>query len=591
MTKSLCSCLVTGQAPDADQMFAPITVPIVQDLIDKQQDPPAASFLAAPPMDPRHSNRRSASSQGGNQNTNKPVHGPASSHITTEQRSNSISSQSSFFRTSTPSFQFDYGQPFFGAGKANAAAATSTPVESQGAAFRFGEADVRDEEDEDIRRIRARSREPSAGPRLSTSIDDGPATADESSFWNPGAARKAKAQGLAGNGGLFGFAASAKSAPLFGQGLLFGQNGASKQEGSRSGSMSAGSGGFFTPLNAQNGTETPDAAAAPGTSKIMNGRPAPAAKRSINQIDESAPDDSFHFQFQSHQRRQQQPGGPSNGLVGHASGDVEEILIDDGEGGHQNGIQDPVTGLPRPTYARKNSHLLEKLGRGVNGNHAPFDTSIAGGNFAAKANRIVSNPREKKRSRAGPSNFDDASTTTASSSHSVDTNGALYHASSSSSSPPAGQSENEPHGYALPSIVPPRHGASAEQQPTRPVTTPAFHKSAPTASSNANLAVSQPLMPAPSVEREMSYRKQLEAAQNALAENWLRSIFRLFAKAQSCMSKYDCSEAIKAVLSLPKEQRNSTRAILLLGEASFESLEYAKVSVVSLCIGNVVLHG
>jgi hypothetical protein len=76
----------------------------------------------------------------------------------------------------------------------------------------------------------------------------------------------------------------------------------------------------------------------------------------------------------------------------------------------------------------------------------------------------------------------------------------------------------------------------------------------------------------------MSYRKQLEAAQNALAENWLRGIFRSFAKAKACMSRYECSDAVKAVLSLPKEQRNSTRAVLLLGEAYFESLEYSKVS-------------
>lgn len=554
-------------------MFAPITVPTVQDPIDKHQDPPAASFLAAPPMDTRHSNRRSGSSQGGN---SKPAHLPTSLHIATGQRSNSVSSQSSFFRTSTPSFQFDNGQPFFGAGRSNVGAATSTPVESQGAAFRFGEADVRGDEDDD-HRARARSREPSAGPRLSTSIDEGAGTADESSFWNPGAVRKARAQGTAGNGGggLFGFAASAKSAPLFGQGLLFGQNGGSKQEGSRSASMSAGSGGFFTPVNVQNGIKTPDAAAAPATSKFINGRQAPAAKRSINQIDESAPDDSFHFQSQAQQRRQQQ-GTIPNGMTGQISGDVEQILIDDAEDGPQNGASSAASAA-RPTYARKNSHLMmEKLGRGVNGNHAPLDTSIAGGNFAAKANRIVSNPREKKRSRAGPSNFDDASTTTASSSHSVDTNGALYHASSSSSSPPAGQSENDPHGYALPSIAG-RQTASGETHSARPVTTPAFHKSAPAASATANLAVSQPLLPAPSAEREMSYKKQLEAAQNALAENWLRSIFRLFAKAQSCMSKYECSEAIKAVLSLPKEQRNSTRAILLLGEASFESLEYAKV--------------
>lgn len=524
-------------------------------------------------MDARHSNRRSGSSQGGN---NKPAHLPTSLHITTGQRSNSVSSQSSFFRTSTPSFHFDNGQPFFGGGKANAGAATSTPVESQGAAFRFGEADVRGDEDDD-RRTRARSREPYAGPRLSTSIEEGAGTADESSFWNPGAARKARTQGATGNGGgLFGFAASAKSAPLFGQGLPFGQNGGSKQDGSRSGSMSAGSGGFFTPVNAQNGIETPDAAAAPATSKFINGRQAPAAKRSINQIDESAPDDSFHFQPQAQQRRQQQ-GTISNGLTGQISGDVEEILIDDAENGLQNGASLAAVAA-RPTYARKNSHLMmEKLGRGINGNHTPLDTSIAGGNFAAKANRIVSNPREKKRSRAGPSNFDDASTTTASSSHSVDTNGALYHASSSSSSsPPAGQSENDPHGYALPSIAG-RQTASGESHSARPVTTPAFHRSTPAMSAIANLAASQPLLPAPSAEREMSYKKQLEAAQNALAENWLRSIFRLFAKAQSCMSKYECSEAIKAVLSLPKEQRNSTRAILLLGEASFESLEYAKV--------------
>lgn len=315
-------------------------------------------------------------------------------------------------------------------------------------------------------------------------------------------------------------------------------------------------------------------------SKLINGRPPPGIKRTINQIDESAPDDSFHFQSQAQQRRQQQLGGSTNGLTGHTSGDVEEILVDEVDAmTPANGFQSataPIAG--RPGFVRKQSHLLNKLEHGgMNGNHnSALETSSTGaGSFASKANRIVSNPREKKRSRAGPSNYDDASTaTTASSSHSISTNSALYPASSSSP-PPAGQSENDPQGYVPSSIA--LHQDHAMSRHNTGITTSLPHKSTPIATTS-NLAVSQPLAAVPSADRVSSYRKQLEAAQNALAENWLRGIFRLFAKAQACMSRYDCPEVSRAVLSLPKEQRNSTRAVLLLGEAAFESLDYAKVS-------------
>lgn len=578
----------TGKAPDADQMFAPVAVPLVQDPTDRQQDPPPASFLAAPPMDPRQSSRRSGSSQGISTSANKAL----ASSSNQDQRSDSISSQTSFFRTSTPSFQFD--RPFFanhgrGNGATTAAATTSTPIESQGAAFRFGEAEERGDAevvDGEDRRIRARSRETSAGPRMSDSIEDGPPpAADDSSFWNPGVARKGKAaqRGTTGGNGLFDFAHSAKSAPLFGQGLLFGQNGSSKQEFGRSGSISAGSGGFFTPANVQNGSiENADIVGGQAMSKLINGRPPPGIKRSINQIDESAPDDSFHFQSQAQQRRQQQLGGSTNGLTGHTSGDVEEILIDEVDAmTPANGFQSataPIAG--RPGFVRKQSHLLNKLGHGgMNGNHhSALETSSTGAaSFASKANRIVSNPREKKRSRAGPSNYDDASTaTTTSSSHSISTNSALYPASSSSP-PPAGQSENDPQGYVPSSIA--LHQDHAMSRHNTGITTSLPHKSTPMATTS-NLAVSQPLAAVPSADRVSSYRKQVEAAQNALAENWLRGIFRLFAKAQACMSRYDCAEVSRAVLSLPKEQRNSTRAVLLLGEAAFESLDYAKVSFI-----------
>lgn len=530
-------------------------------------------------MDLRHSNRRSGSSQGGGSRSNI-----ASSHIQPDQRSNSISSQSSFFRTSTPSFQFGNGQPFFGNGQ-NHAAATSTPVESQGAAFRFGEAsDGVEEEDFDIRRIRPRSREPSAGPRLSISIEDGQGAGDESSFWNPNAARRTKPQpGSSNGGGLFGFTAAAKSAPLFGQGLLFGQTATAKNEMTRNGNASSSSstGGFFTPVNAQNGAETPEAGQAGIATRLpVNGRPAPAAKRTINQIDETAPDESFGFQFhQSKERRHQ--GGPmsANGLgMNGNSAEAEEILVDDGYYG--TGLrQDGAAGVSRPGYIKNNSQLNENLTRRGMANHTPLDTSAAGGNFAAKANRIVSNPREKKRTKAGPSSYDDASTaTTASSSHSIDTNSALYAASSSS--PPPVQSENEPHGYALPSL--PMRSSNAEAVSSRPMTTPVFHKSVPLPSTA--LPVSQPLEPAPTADREMSYRKQLEAAQDALAENWLRGIYMTFAKATRHMSKFECPGAIKAVLSMPKEQRNSARAVLILGEAYYENLEYSKVSLLTIAL-------
>lgn len=83
------------------------------------------------------------------------------------------------------------------------------------------------------------------------------------------------------------------------------------------------------------------------------------------------------------------------------------------------------------------------------------------------------------------------------------------------------------------------------------------------------------------------YRQQVESSQKAIAENWLRSIYRGFGKATSAMSRFDCLTCIKSVLSLPAEQQRSPRAILLLGRAHFESLDYAKAEQAFLSLRSV----
>lgn len=555
-----------GKAPDAEVTFAPISVPVVQDMLDPQEDPPPATFLAAPPMDRPGSVRKLSPVNG----MSKPA--SATSQKTTfqlapEHRSQSATSHASFFKSSTPSFQLDRSGSMFGLrGYAHPPAPTSTPVESQGAEFRFGEAE---EIGEEARRQRTASREPSLGPGVSASLDE-LALGDESSFFGPGAGKKTQSsQGV--TGGLFGLTTNKSSAteagksPLFGQGLFFGQAVSSNNDAVTSNASSIGSSstaGFFTPVNAHAGSSFNANGDIP---RPPNGRAPPAVKRNIHQIDETIPEDSLHLQAPVQEGRRRASIGRTNGLH-EAAARVEGHAL-------------PVDHLPPPeadslaVHDRKASQLkLRHSMRTLDISHTgPLGLAQVDQNFASKANRIVSNPRDRKRSKAGPSSLDDGSIgTTASSSHSYDTNSAFYPASSSS--PPAGISENDPLTY-------PQNGdmhTTTSGYPSRTPTATGFTKLAQ-GPPNTLGPVSQPLSaPVSSNDRRMSYRRQIEAAQNALAENWLKSLFRQFGKAYAHLSRYDWLGTQKEVLSLVPEQRESGRALLLLGKAHFNGLEYAK---------------
>ena len=61
------------------------------------------------------------------------------------------------------------------------------------------------------------------------------------------------------------------------------------------------------------------------------------------------------------------------------------------------------------------------------------------------------------------------------------------------------------------------------------------------------------------------------------AEDWVRDTFRRFGRATAQLSRYNCTQAIEALDSMPVEQRTSWRALVLLGRAHFENLNYEEV--------------
>ena len=63
-----------------------------------------------------------------------------------------------------------------------------------------------------------------------------------------------------------------------------------------------------------------------------------------------------------------------------------------------------------------------------------------------------------------------------------------------------------------------------------------------------------------------------------LAEEWVRDIMRRFGLATALLSRYDCAKAVNVIESMPPEQRKSWRAVLMLGRAHFETLDYEEAS-------------
>ena len=160
--------------------------------------------------------------------------------------------------------------------------------------------------------------------------------------------------------------------------------------------------------------------------------------------------------------------------------------------------------------------------------------------------RTIGNPRDRKRTRAGIG-IEDAA---ASSSHSYDLEQPADHASYTSSSPPParinGLNGNDERTHYKGDIQ--QRDEIAEREDA-------------------------------ALSRSTAYRKQVNAAQRALAENWLRSMFRAFGKATQRMSRYKADDTLKSILlDLPAKQQNCSRALLLLARAHYENLSYAKVS-------------
>lgn len=474
----------------------------------------------------------------------------------------------------------------------------ATPaLETQGAAFKFGEG-------------LAEAGQGGIGGGLSVSMDESGMNGmmNESSFFGAGPTKQAKFDpGLgAGEGGLFGLGGKAGPAvpgkakkPMFGTGLLFGSavaagrkgsvesmNGDTAQSGTGGSAQEAASAGgsFFTPVNfraASTSLSSADSSHVP-VQAFGRGRPPPAIKRAREQVDRPEAVPAFQLPGQ-----RKNGAGRSNGMT--AAGAEGDLFAEQQAG--EEGVHDTIdgeeeddgemssvfygAGAAKAANLRKGSLNTRRSTRlnttsvpPIQSSHPPGQqTTVAGGLFAKgkAANgsgtaRIVTNPRDRKRSRAGPTNFYDDTATNSSSAQSIDSIGGV---SPGYSSPPlSGGAHLEVHN--------PEHQLHSAP-PSRSNSLQALQASA---SSTASTGQQRPLS---AQQQRQAYLASVAAQQRAIAENWLRCIYRGFGKAYEAMSKYECTTAIKAVLELPPEQQRCPRAILLLGQAHFESLNYEKV--------------
>lgn len=470
----------------------------------------------------------------------------------------------------------------------------STPIETQEAGFKFGEAGhLAEMNTNDLSAM---------GVGANLSFND--VSANESSNFFA-AAPVRKGSFAAGGSGMFGFGRNTSDAgegsivgggkKLFGTGLLFGNpaGGSSSNQSAAAASTSSTGGSFFTPVNQQRtGSAQPEAGPSsliPNGLPVQQGRPPPAVKRNRNQVDVDDSMPSFQLNLRNHRG-----AGVSNGqrsrstsatplvqedtdadMLGQAESYEQKVQIM-GMNGHTE-MQDDASArseassfstsiigrAPRKgssTSAAAASRRSNRINGTSNSSLAPSDMVRKGStssNPAVKA-RTVSNPRDRKRSKAGPSATDDNTTTTTGSS--IDSGGLSPHPYLPSSSPP---STTNSHFENLPPALAPLPATSAHLT------------SALSSSSNARPDRRSSTLPQnPSAQ----YRQALQNAQKALAENWLRSIFQSFIKATSALHRYDSPETVSAVLQLPPEQQKCSRAVLLLANAHFENLRYDEVS-------------
>ena len=564
-----------GKAPDADKTFSDVEVPVVRDA-ERQEEPPPASFLSAQPMSAQNSRAESIGV----------VSKPSFGQLRAQHGASSA----------TPSFAFN---------KSKGKTAMNGLLEAnQGTGFHFGEngmveaqADALEGPENSIHGLGGRGQ----SADLSISLDDipiGDGSSGSSFFATSGPSLRKKGPATGNGGGLFGFQNAPSgipqltrkkpAAPMFGTGLLFGN---SASTASQAGSSQAPA-SFFTPPPAQEA----------GSS---NGR---AAQQ--HRFGSSTGPGRPHLQPGKRIRVDSETQLPSL-LSGSTNGrdadsmEAEDQESLDGKSGfmQRGGSLDPdlaIHAAPRKGSAQigattRRSTRLNSAGptnaANVNGITAANSRRGPSANAmtAKVANRAASNPRDRKRSKAGPSNYDD----TASETHSFESasqNGGMY-PSTSSSSPPASASQLEnipPFSTAFDAFQQPGFARSSMAISTTSANSlKASHTSqAPFSSTSASsnpagaspYPTSQPLQPSLSAVAHATYKSQVRAAQQALAENWLQGVYRNFGDAYSSLSRYDYPGVLRGILALPLEQQKSPRALSQLGVAYFHNLEYVKAA-------------
>ena len=561
-----------GKAPDADKAFPDIEVPRVVDA-ERQEEPPPASFLSAQPMSAQNSRADSLSIAAK----------PSIGQLRAQQGPS----------TATPPFAFNKF-------KGKAPAAIASLEGSQGAAFRFGENGMSesqtDTQDAEESRINGFTGSREAGGGLSVSLDDipiGDGSSGSSFFAANGPSLRKKGPATNGGGGLFGFGHAASgipqlakrkpSAPMFGTALLFGNAASSSTQNAAT--QAAGS--FFTPPSAQDSTAAQRGRGASSTS-FARSQSTQAGKRNRVDSDTQLPTLSTTRE------------GDSMDADDHESLETKSNIMQ--RAGSQD-LDSVVHAAPRKgsAHAAAATRRSTRLNSAAPTNGAATTGSMGGVHgrrgvsanpmTAKVANRAASNPRDRKRSKAGPSNYDD----TASETHSFESasqNGGIPPSTSSSSPPASGsQLENIPPFPHAAGLEPYHQSGFARSSMAISATSATNHKASHSShvpisstSASSNLAAStsnptsQPLQQSFSAAAQATYKSQVRAAQLALAENWLRGIYRHFGDACSSLSRYDYPGVLRGVLALSVDQQHSPRALCYLGVNYFQNLEYVKAA-------------
>ena len=475
----------------------------------------------------------------------------------------------------------------------------NTPLENQGAAFQFGEAGVSNtsvllEANYDDNASFPATR--GIGIGMGMPVAETGSSSESNFFTAAPVVRDGPAVG-----GLFAFGKQPLHGgkKMFGNGLLFGN--ASKPlppthaSSSANGDIAVAGGSFFTPVATRpfsNGFERPSLANGlngnDDTARTRPGqqaRPPPAVKRSRNQVDVDDKLPSLLFQARlnrqapmqtnSHHNYPSEPNGHGENYSLDIEDDEQELeqkalLFPEPRTVLTEEVEDSSLFGPSHNRAPRKGTFGTRRSNRINGTNghtndsalssASEDNRAVASPQAGKGIRVATNPRERKRSKAGPSNYEDTTNTASSIESASQTNSVMSpRLFRNSSSPPSTTTSH-------PDLLPPSDNMISEIPNEAPSTT-----SHPSQQQGIS---SQPII---SPVRS-SYRHQLDAAQKALAENWLRKIYLGFGRAASSISRYDCRTTIKAVLELPTEQQKCSRAVLLLARAHFESLNYEKVS-------------